>query len=386
MVDRASSTEPIPTPSEESGRAARVAKRLAEAADPDGFVPFDRFMEVALYDPVGGFYAREQPPFGRSGDYYTAAHVHPLFGRTLAERMWAVRRALGPERPFRVVEVGPGDGTLAETILSALGKAPEGAVGVEYLLVERSASLRQVALERVEAAGRSAGIPVRLADSLSADGPFEGVVVANEMLDAEPARRLEWTGAEWRELGVRVADGRVVAAVAPLRTPVPVPGLVSPSEPGTVLEVSPAAEGWVREVADHLVRGLAVILDYGMEEAELLAGHRLGTLAAVRRHRAVDDPLSDPGSTDLSVFVNFSRIRAAAQRAGLEEVAFRSQAEALGAWGFPALFDAEVRGAGSAEAEVRLRLASKSLLFGFDRFRVLELAAPNGAAELRALR
>jgi SAM-dependent MidA family methyltransferase len=386
MVDRPSSTKPKSTETEESGRVARAVKRLAEVADPDGFVPFDRFMEVALYDPVAGFYARERPPFGRSGDYYTAAHVHPLFGRTLGERIRAVRRALGPERPFRVVEVGPGDGTLAETILSALGGAPESAVGVEYLLVERSASLRQVALERVEAAGRSAGIPVRLADSLSADGPFEGVVLANEVLDAQPTRRLEWTGAEWRELGVRVVDGGVGAASAPLRTPVPAPELPSPDEPGTVLEVSPAAEGWVREVSDHLARGLAVILDYGMEEAELLAGHRFGTLAAVRRHRAVDDPLSDPGSTDLSMFVNFSRIRTAAKRAGLEEVALRSQADALGAWGFPSLFGAEVRAAGSAEAEVRLRLAAKSLLFGFDRFRVLELSAPNGAAELRAVR
>jgi SAM-dependent MidA family methyltransferase len=380
MVDRASSPEP-----EESGRVARVMKRLAQYADPDGFVPFDRFMEVALYDPVAGFYARDRSPFGRSGDYYTAAHVHPLFGRTWAERIRTVRRALGRERPFRVVEVGPGDGSLAETVLAALGGAPEGAVGAEYLLVERSASLRQAALERVEEAGRSAGIPVRLADSLAADGPFEGIVFANEVLDAQPTRRLEWTGAEWRELGVRVVDGGVVAASAPLREPVPLPELPSPKEPGTVLEVSPAAEGWVREVSDHLVRGLAVIIDYGMEEPELLAGHRSGTLAAVRRHQAVEDPLSDPGSADLSVFVNFSRLRSSARRAGLEEIAYRSQAEALGAWGFPALFDAEVRAAGSAEAEVRLRLAAKSLLFGFDRFRVLELSTPNGAAELRAV-
>jgi SAM-dependent MidA family methyltransferase len=379
MVDRAPSLAP-----EEARRVAHVVERIAKEGGADGFVPFDRFMEIALYDPDAGFYARERPTLGSAGDFYTAAHVHPLFGRALAERVRTVRRTLGRGRPFRVVEVGPGDGTLAASVLTALGGAPEGAVGVEYLLVERSLPLRRVALERVEASGRAVGIPVRLADSLSADGPFEGVVLANEVLDALPTRRLEWTGAQWRELGVRTLGGTVVAASAPLRSPVPAPELPAPGDAGTVLEISLAAEGWVREVADHLVRGLAIVIDYGMEQSELLAGHRSGTLAAVRGHRAVDDPLADPGSCDLSTFVNFTRVRAAAQRAGLEEVTYCSQSEALGAWGFPALFEAEVRAAGSAEAEVRLRLAAKSLLFGFDRFRVLELSAPNGAAELRA--
>jgi len=379
MADRSTSLGP-----EEASRVSRAVEHLAKEGGADGFVPFDRFMEVALYDPDIGFYARGRPPLGPSGDFYTAAHVHPLFGKAVAERVRTVRRLLGRGRPFRVAEVGPGDGTLAETVLTALGRAPEGTEGVEYLLAERSLSLGQAALERVEASGRMAGISVRLAESVSADGPFEGVVLANELLDALPTRRLEWTGSVWRELGIRIVGGAVVASSAPLRSSVPAPELPVPEEPGTVLEVSTEAEGWVREVADHLARGLAIVIDYGMEQSELLAGHRSGTLAAVRAHQAVDDPLSDPGASDLSMFVNFTRVRAAARRAGLVEVAYSSQSEALGAWGFPALFEAEVRAASSAEADVRLRLAAKSLLFGFDRFRVLELAAPAGSAELRA--
>jgi SAM-dependent MidA family methyltransferase len=379
MVEPSTSFSP-----EAASRVARVVARLKKEGGADGFVPFDQFMEVALYDRDAGFYARERTPLGSSGDFYTAPHVHPLFGRTLAERVRTVRRALGRGRPFRVVEVGPGDGTLAETVLAALGRAPEGVEGAEYLLVDRSPSMRQVALERVEAAGHASGIPVRLADSVAADGPFEGVVLANELLDALPARRLEWTGSEWRELGIRVEGEVVVAASAPLRTPVPGPELPTPGEPETVLEVSPEAEGWVREVGDHLARGLAILIDYGMEQPELLVGHRSGTLAAVRSHRTVDDPYAEPGDSDLSMFVNFSRVRAAARRAGLEEIMYCSQSEALGAWGFPALFEAEVRAAGTGEAEVRLRLAAKNLLFGFDRFRVLELSPPNGATELRS--
>src|SRR5208283_6157400 len=105
-----------------------------------------------------------------------------------------------------------------------------------------------------------------------------------------------------------------------------------------------------------------------------VTAHRSGTLTAVRRHRFVDDPFAEPGTSDLSVFVNFTRVRAAAARAGLREVAFRRQAEALGEWGFPRLLEEAIRAAPSTEAEVRTRLAAKNLLFGFERFCALELA------------
>jgi SAM-dependent MidA family methyltransferase len=360
----------------ERGRVAELIRRLAGMAGPDGFVPFDRFMELALYGKGVGFYAREPSPFGPEGDYYTAAHVHPLFGRALAERVRGVRRALSGVERFRVAEVGPGDGTLAASVLAALGRAPEGVAGLEYVVVERSAPLALRAMERIERAGRSVGVSVRHATSLGSDGPFDGMVLANELLDAQPARRLRWDGRAWRELGVCVAGDRLESAESVLVAPVPFPELPAPAEEGVVLEVSPPAEALMREVADHLVRGLAVFLDYGMEEPELLAAHPRGTLARVRQHQTFDDPLEDPGTSDLSVFVNFSRVRAAARRAGLKEVTYTSQSEALGRWGFAELLQEALGAAGSAEAEVRLRLQAKNLLFGFERFRVLELATP----------
>jgi SAM-dependent MidA family methyltransferase len=114
--------------------------------------------------------------------------------------------------------------------------------------------------------------------------------------------------------------------------------------------------------------------DYGMEEDELVRAHPEGTLATVRGHRSDSDAVTRPGESDLSTFVNWTRLRTVARAAGLEVVADRSQAEALGAWGFPRLFDEALARAGSAEAEVRLRLSAKNLLFGFQRFRILELA------------
>lgn len=356
--------------SEESARLETVQSRLESAADGTGFLTFDRFTEIALYSPGAGYYeTRDQ--LGARGDFYTAAHVHPMFGATIADRIRAEFEALGRPHRFRVVEVGPGDGQLAHDILVRLASSmPEGH-GWEYVLVEPSGGLRRRLLERL--APVAGGATVRLAAGLGADGPFSGVVLANELLDAFPARRLVRRGSEWRELGVRRSDPGWAWAEAdalPLAAPPLAPGAAD----GTILEVAPAAEGFLREIGDHLESGAALLLDYGAEESELAHGHPRGTLAAVRDHRPLDDPLSAPGSADLSAFVNFTRIEAAARTSGLTVLHSDSQAEALGRWGFEARRDAAIAAASTPAEKVRVQLAAKNLLFGFATFRVLELA------------
>jgi len=365
-------------PWDDPSRAAKLGDLLRRVADPGGFVPFDRFMDVALYGEGVGFYTRGSTPFGAKGDYYTASHASPLFGRTIAERIRTVAASAAGTEPFRVVELGPGDGTLGEEVVTTLGRNGGTHGPLEYVLVDRSPSLLTAAFARVSAAGAAAGIRVIGSGGVGADGPFHGVVLANEVLDAQPARRLRWNGREWQELGIRVTEHGLLPEVAPLAGAVPAPEPPRPDTAGLVYEFSPMAEGILREVADHLVGGLFLVLDFGMSEMELLSAHPLGTLASVRRHRAEDDPLLHPGDADLSVFVNFSRLRAVAGASGLTEVAFHRQAEALGAWGFPRLLEQEIRSARSPEDEVRIRLAAKNLLFGFERFYALELA-PRGA-------
>jgi SAM-dependent MidA family methyltransferase len=343
--------------------------RLRSAADPTGFLPFDRFMELALYAEGVGYYSAHRSPFGRAGDFYTAPSVHPLFAETLAGRLGALLAGGQGGRPRSVAEVGPGDGSLSAALLRAL---PEDALPRDWWLIDRSPSLSERAAAGIAPSAVRRGVRVRTARSLSEAGPVAGAVVANELLDAQPARRLRWTGAAWVELGLRVGADASVPAEAPAR-PVPGDPLPSAPEPGTILEVAPAAEGLVRELADHLVEGVALLVDYGMEESELLAGHPSGTLQAIAEHRVIADPYRDPGSVDLSAFVNFTRLRSAARRAGLTEIAFRSQAEALGAWGFAERLRSALDAAPTPEDRVRTQLAAKSLLFGFERFRVLEL-------------
>lgn len=350
-------------------RALRVRARLLDAIAREGPVPFDRFVEIALYDPSDGYYAQADLRMGRSGDFYTAAHASPLFGATLARRVLSEYDRLERPDAFRLIEVGAGDGTLLIDIARALRRARRTEPLLRAAIVEGAGPRRDRLVERL---GAEAGLSVDPYGSLAEVGPFEGIVLANELLDALPFRRLVGRGAGWRELVVAADGDRLGWAETELARPVPAPALPT-AEEGTVLEIGEASEGWIRELADHLVRGSAVLLDYGREEGELLRAHAGGTLAAVAGHRPLADPLGSPGLADLSAFVNWTRLRAVATRAGLQVLADRPQAEALGAWGFQDALQEARSEAPDDEARVRLQLGAKRLLFGFEGFRALEL-------------
>lgn len=354
-------------------------RRLPAAADATGFLPFDRFMEISLYEPGSGFYDRPSTRLGRTGNFYTAPHVHALFGATIAAHLQDVRQRMGLPPRFRVVEVGAGDGTLAADIRSTLG-GPGSSVGSwDYVIVERSAHLRSAISARLSSDERER-VPWRFAPSVASEGPFRGVVLANELLDAFPVRRLVRSGSGWAEQGVQLAPSRPVRWETRPLDPSAVPaGLPTDAPQGSVLEVSPQGEGWVRELADHLVDGRILLIDYGAEEDVLLGRGSAGTLEAIRGHRAVD-PISSPGTADLSTWVNFTRLRRVARLAGFREVFYGSLAEAMVAWGIDDVRVRREADLGSVES-VKLRLAQKSFLLGFSTFKVLELAPGSGSSE-----
>jgi len=357
--------------------------RLRRRCEPDGFVPFDRFMEVALYDPEVGYYARRRSPLGPTGDYYTAGRF-PIFARTLAARVAEVRAALRSPRPFCLVDLGSGDGTLAASTVRALGRR---AADLEVVVVDRAAARRAESLNAVAAPARESGGSARSAASLAELGPVQGVVVAHELLDSLPVRRFLWGGSGWRELGFRIADGHLVPADRLPTTALP-PATEPPlgaDDAGWLVEQAPGASAVVREVADHLVNGLLVVIDYGDDVRALRLAHPRGTLAAVRAHRPVGSPTDAPGEVDLSAFVDFTTVRASAAAAGMAEISYRSQAAALEAWGFSRELEQALRACATSEEEVRLRLAAKNVIFGFESFRVLELAPPVSAGRLRSV-
>ncbi len=291
--------------------SGRIRQALAESG---GWLPFERFMAVALYEPGLGYYMRGAPVLGR--DFVTAPELSPWFGRALARQVAQVFDALGTADSGEVLEFGAGTGALAAQLLDALG----GRIG-RYSIVDLSGGLRARQRERLARFGAR----VRWLEALPE--AFSGVVLGNEVLDAMPVTLLHWDGARWLERGVAADGARFVWRDRPtaLRPPVDVAWA-----PGSVTEVHPQAEAFVRTLAARLVRGAAFFVDYGFPEAEYYHPQRHGgTLMCHRDQRADPDPLTDPGAKDITAHVNFSAIALAAQQAGLDVIGYTSQAHFL---------------------------------------------------------
>jgi len=301
----------------ESLSARLQARLLAAIATAGGWLPFDRFMAMALYEPGLGYYARGRRLFGtmpESGsDFVTAPELTPFFGRALARQ---VAQALDAADADEVVEFGAGSGALAAQLLDALGERVR-----RYSIVDLSGSLRQRQAERLAAWGER----VRWLDAWP--DALHGVVVGNEVLDAMPVQLLHWDGEQWFERGVTAAGMAFAWAdrATELRPPV-----AGPFVPGTVTEIHAQARAWIRTLAECLQRGAVFLVDYGFPEAEYYHPQRAGgTLMCHRAHRADADPLVDVGGKDITAHVDFSAIALAAQDAGLDVVGYTSQARFL---------------------------------------------------------
>ncbi len=298
--------------------SARIQTRLLAAiAAAGGWLPFDRFMAIALYEPGLGYYARGSRQFGAmpasGSDFVTAPELTPLFGQALARQL---AQALDAAQADEIFEFGAGSGALAAQLLGALGERVRC-----YSIVDLSGTLRERQAERLAAWGDR----VRWLDAWPA--AMHGVVVGNEVLDAMPVQLLHWDGEQWFERGV-VAHPEACAWAdrsTTLRPPV-----TTPFVPGTVTEIHPQAEAFIRTLAERLQRGAAFFIDYGFPEAEYYHPQRSGgTLMCHRAHRVDTDPLVDVGAKDITAHVNFTGIALAAQDAGLDVIGYTSQARFL---------------------------------------------------------
>jgi SAM-dependent MidA family methyltransferase len=297
---------------------ARVRGAIAEAG---GWLPFDRFMAIALYEPGLGYYANALAKFGQmpqgGSDFVTAPELTPLFGQTLARQ---VAQALAATGTDEVWEFGAGTGALALQVIEAL--ALLGQPLRRYTIVDLSGSLR----ERQRATLAVHAERVHWADALPER--MQGVVLGNEVLDAMPVQLLARVNGAWHERGVALdAQGMLtwVDRATALRPPLEVPG-----EHDYLTEIHPQAEAFVRTLADRLKTGAAFLLDYGFPEAEYYHPQRtMGTLICHRAHRSDDNPLSDLGNKDITAHVNFSGIALAAQDAGMDVIGYTSQGRFL---------------------------------------------------------
>jgi SAM-dependent MidA family methyltransferase len=307
-----------------------VARIHAEIAR-DGPITFARFMELALYDPDGGYYRSADVPPGREGDFLTAPEIHPIFGATLSRAVADAWEKLDRPDAFVLREVGAGTGALAVAVLEALAvDRPDLAAIVRYDPIE----VDERRLTAIDNRLHAVGFATALLDPAASGRPIDGVVVANEVLDALPTHRVIAADGELLERFVGSRDGAFVEVDGAPSTPRLAARLAAEGialADGQEAEVCLALDPWIADVAAGLRRGLVLLIDYGYPAAELYDPMRRhdGTLRAYLRHRVHDDPLIHVGRQDLTAHVDVTAVERAATAVGLEHLGTTTQSAYL---------------------------------------------------------
>ena len=304
-----------------------------------GPLPFERFLEVALYDPEHGYYASGKAGVGfENADFFTNVSCGPAFGKILAlefEKLW---RSLGCPRPFLLIEQGANDGRLAADILnSASTDQPLFYEAVRMRLIEPTPILRHLQKQTLARHAER----LEFADDAAPGRPAPGIFYCNELVDALPFALLAHDGAGWKEKRVGIDNSGNFCFV---RVPIDRPDLadavaklpIPPCHPYET-EVRPAIAPWLGEATGALSRGAVFIFDYGFKRDDYYAAHRrTGTMLCYQSHRRDENPLESIGEKDISAHVDFTALVEAACALGLREIRVRDQhhflVEAAAGW------------------------------------------------------
>jgi SAM-dependent MidA family methyltransferase len=367
--------EPVPD-LDAVGQDDELVGRIHAEIARNGPMTFARFMELALYDPTGGYYRSETARPGREGDFLTAPETHPIFGAALAHGIEEVWSRLGRPARFVLREYGAGTGTLGLAILERLElDGSDLATILRYDPVEIEPRRLDTIADRLAASGR----PNALVDPGERGILSVGLVLANEVLDALPTHRVVVRGGRLREVLTGSEAGRIVDIEAEPTTPALAARLASEGielADGQRAEVCLAVDAWVGSAAAGLTRGLLLLIDYGYPASELYdpSRRRNGTLLAYLRQRAHDDPYAHVGRQDLTAHVDVTAVERAAARTGLVHLGTTTQAEFLVGLGIEDLLRAiQADPATTLEAYLAVRSGIMRLLdpAATGRFRVM---------------
>jgi NADH dehydrogenase [ubiquinone] 1 alpha subcomplex assembly factor 7 len=317
----------------------------------EGPISLERYMALALAHPTHGYYMNRDP-FGAEGDFTTAPEISQMFGELIglwAAEVWA---AMGAPDPLRLIELGPGRGTLMSDALRAARVAPEFRAALDVCLVETSPALATIQHDTLLTAGAPVSWAAQLEDA--PDGP--AIIIANEFLDALPIRQYVRGPRDWRERLVGLdSAGKLSFGLSPE----PERAIRGSADEGDMLEVNAIGHRLMFEVGARLARqgGAALFIDYG----HTATGFG-DTLQALRAHRMVD-PLVDPGEADLTAHVDFAAMARSARAAGAAVYGPIDQGDFLKALGLEQRAQALSSRAAAAQAAdieaARLRLTGK---------------------------
>lgn len=292
-----------------------------------GFLPFSRFMEMALYQPGLGYYSAGLHKLGASGDFVTSPELGSLFAGCLARQVEQIGRELGR---YTVLELGAGSGRMAADLLLEMdpGLAPEN-----YWILERSADLRALQQQNL-----AEWVPQMMNRLKWLDAPpetgWQGVLLANEVIDALALEVFRLNEGKIQQAGVRPAFGDSPEsprfewcfrdAPKPLQSSI----RQLPLDPAQSYqsEIQTGLSAWLAAVCSNLERGLALFIDYGYPRHEYYSPERrTGTLICHYRHRAHDDVFFWPGLQDITAFVDFTALAEAGETCGMELSGYTSQ-------------------------------------------------------------
>ncbi len=304
---------------------AILAERLKARIGREGPLTIADYMVACLHDPTGGYYAT-RPRIGEDGDFVTAPMISQMFGELLG--LWAaeVWERMGRPAAFRLVELGPGDGTLMSDALRALRAHAALLAAAELWLVEPSRPLRTLQTERI-AHARAPRWTDRL-EQVPDGAPV--ILLANEVLDCLPSRQFVMTPSGWAERLVGLgAEGSLAFGLSRSPPTLAIPVEAAEAAQGAVLELSPAQTALAAQIGQRVATdgGAALLIDYGRD--------RFGygdTLQAVRAHRK-QGPLDRPGEADLTVHADFPAVAAAVRATGAGVTAILGQGAFLSALG-----------------------------------------------------
>jgi len=318
-----------------------LRERLRGQIAAEGPMSIAQYMTACLHDPDFGYYAT-RPAIGELGDFITAPMISQMFGEMLGVWIASAWELMGRPSPVRLVEMGPGDGTLMADVLKTVRHAPGFTEAADLWLIETSEPLRAKQRARLAEGARFAtdlaGIPRGV--------PM--ILFANELLDCLPARQFVRTTIGWAEQVVGLSEeGELAFGLAAT----PIAGLLPAASAGEIFEQSAAQEALGGELGRRIAEdgGAALLIDYGY--AEPAFGD---TLQALSQHRKVD-PLACPGEADLTVHADFPAVMAAAAAQGAQS-AILTQASFLANMGIGERAEALVRAAPSQSATIARQL------------------------------
>jgi SAM-dependent MidA family methyltransferase len=313
-----------------------------------GPIPFSRYMELCLYDPDFGYYARNAEQFGKAGDFYTSSDVHAVFGRLMTRQFDEMWLALGSPESIGAVELGPGRGLFAQDVLHwSEKKFPDFFGALRYVLVESSPALRHRIEETLAfqienakaicisqifdtakiARGTTSVVPITARNGWALAPEAPTIIFANEFFDALPVGILSPRGS----LRIDTLDGHFIETWSPPSSE-ELDYLDRYSihpEAHERVEVALAAQQFMDRLAASVKYGFLVVVDYGYTREEQLAGRHRGTLKAIRQHSVSANPYESPGEQDITADVNFSALAAAAEKNGMHAHKLVTQSQFL---------------------------------------------------------